>query len=298
MADYVIPSEQELFDKFSKLTEAGLKTNITRKSGQKLYEEGCTKDDLIQILIDITLEQEQEKAREFARVEKEREKEIELARIAAQVVNAPPVQNNAGLQEKFDIRKFMQPFDENNINIKSFITLLENQLKSHDILDMSIWTQSLISLLPGKSADVISRLSIDDAKDYNKVVESLFSRYSISPEVLRQSFRNMRKEKDESYKEFIYRLKEAFLSWLKLAKADTSVDTMVEALLYEQFMTTLNDSVRLFLLDQNPVTLLTLAILQTVSNSREVKLRAKMAYLHQIIIKIDPITLTEIMVKI
>ncbi|CAN7941040.1 unnamed protein product [Ixodes hexagonus] len=58
----------------------------------------------------------------------------------------------------------------------------------------SSWPQRLLTLLPCEAADVVARLSKEDAEDYAKVKASLLRKYRLSTEAFRQCFRNMRKK--------------------------------------------------------------------------------------------------------
>ena len=56
------------------------------------------------------------------------------------------------------------------------------------------WATILSSLLQGKALDVYSRLSSDEATDYDKLSDALLKRYQLTEEGFRQKFRSGKQE--------------------------------------------------------------------------------------------------------
>lgn len=68
------------------------------------------------------------------------------------------------------------------------------------------WPQRLLILLPCEAADVVARLTRQEAEDYNKVKARLLKKYRLSAEAYRQRFREGERGRNESYSEFAYKL--------------------------------------------------------------------------------------------
>lgn len=67
------------------------------------------------------------------------------------------------------------------------------------------WSQRLLIVLPCQAADIIVRISKEDAKDCGKGKSSLLKKkYRLSTEAYRQRFRNSNKWTGEFYPVFAY----------------------------------------------------------------------------------------------
>ena len=65
---------------------------------------------------------------------------------------------------------------------------------------------SLSALLTGKALEVYSRLSVEQASDYEEIKTSLLHRFQLTEEGFRLKFRNTKPEQSERYLQFVDRL--------------------------------------------------------------------------------------------
>ena len=68
------------------------------------------------------------------------------------------------------------------------------------------WAAILHATLTGKGLMVFSELPIDDCSDYTKLKVALLDAYHVVPEVHRSRFRNLNKQGNETYSEFVFTL--------------------------------------------------------------------------------------------
>lgn len=115
------------------------------------------------------------------------------------------------------------------------------------------WPQRLLTVLPCEAADVIARLSREEAEDYERVKAALLRKYRLSKEEFRQRFRKSERKPDESYAEFAYGLKANLVEWLKSEGAYGDHDKVVECVGLEQFYRSLQESVRFWVQDRPEV---------------------------------------------
>ena len=83
-------------------------------------------------------------------------------------------------------------------------------------------------LLSGRALEVYSRLSKDEAMDYDRLKLALLKRYDFTEFEYRRRFRDAKSEVQESPSQFIVRLKNYLTKWVKLAKVEESFDGVVE----------------------------------------------------------------------
>lgn len=118
-------------------------------------------------------------------------------------------------------------------------------------LDESLWSQKLLSVVPGEAAEVLARLSKEDYESYGKVKAALLRKCRLSAEAFRQRFRQA-KGGSESHTEFAYELKSNLKEWLKSAEVYGNHDKVLECIALEQFYRVLPEEVRLWLQDRLP----------------------------------------------
>ncbi|XP_019632372.1 PREDICTED: histone-lysine N-methyltransferase, H3 lysine-79 specific-like, partial [Branchiostoma belcheri] len=66
-----------------------------------------------------------------------------------------------------------------------------------------VWASNLSALLTGKALEVYSRLSNEDAQDYDKVKVALLKRYNLTEDGFRNKFRQNKPDKGESPEQFL-----------------------------------------------------------------------------------------------
>ena len=96
----------------------------------------------------------------------------------------------------------------------------EYLLKFERYADMAKWNRNtwatqLSALLTGKAVEVYTRLSPEEAVDYERLKVALLVKYDFTERGFREKFREARPERHESPSQFIFRLKNYFMKWNK-----------------------------------------------------------------------------------
>lgn len=181
---------------------------------------------------------EAEKAeRELKRLELEKERRKDGGSARAET----PERTCEAVSYRMD--KYMHPY-ETGRDIGLYLGNFERTCERENFA-RGTWTQRLLTLLPCEVAEVIARLSTEDAADYEKVKASLLKRYRLSAEAFRQRFRSSSKGDSEGYPDFAYGLKTNLLEWLKAAGVYKSRDRVVECGCLEQFYQSIPQTVKL-----------------------------------------------------
>ena len=79
------------------------------------------------------------------------------------------------------------------------------------------WATHLSPLLSGRTLDVYSGLSDEQARDYNKLQKALLQRYDFTEQGYRERFRGAKPEGQESPSQFIVKISNYFDKWVELA---------------------------------------------------------------------------------
>ena len=90
--------------------------------------------------------------------------------------------------------------------------------------EKSEWATNLSALLQGKALDVYSRLSVDDAINYDALKTSLLKRFQLTEEGFRGKFRSSKPETGETPRHLSYVLKIIFTDgwiWLRCRESLT-----------------------------------------------------------------------------
>ena len=169
------------------------------------------------------------------------EKEIELAKI-----NADKKKDiSASSEIKAKLPK-LPSFCDGKDNMDAYLKRFERFAKNAK-WPAEEWATNLSTLLQGKALDVYSRLSVDDANDYDKLREALLKRYQLTEEGFRQKFRNSKQEVGETAGQFVIRLNNYLSRWMELGKVPETFNGLRDLLLREQFLSVSHKSLVLFL---------------------------------------------------
>nr|XP_054770320.1 uncharacterized protein LOC129278127 [Lytechinus pictus] len=114
------------------------------------------------------------------------------------------------------------------------------------------WAISLSALLRGKSLDVYSRLSADQAKDYATLKDALLKRFELTADDFRKKFRFSNPEVGETPSQFVVRLSHYLDKWIELSEAQHSYDGIVQLLLMQQVLEKGGQALSLFLKERKP----------------------------------------------
>ncbi|XP_075732859.1 uncharacterized protein LOC142775380 [Rhipicephalus microplus] len=198
-------------------------------------------------------QERQERREERERQLRQKELDIEQLRIEVEMRKMAGVQGVEveGRQNLCDLSKQMQPFKTGQ-DVGLFLVNFERTCEKSK-LGRSTWARNLLSLLPCEAADVIARLPVEDADNYDKVKDSLLKRFRLSPDAFRQRFRNLTKKQGSTYSDFAYELKVNLIEWMKGANAFGNFEMALEEVALEQFFSKLSEPMKLWIQDRTGV---------------------------------------------
>uniref|UniRef100_A0A6B0VBN8 Putative tick transposon n=1 Tax=Ixodes ricinus TaxID=34613 RepID=A0A6B0VBN8_IXORI len=228
--------------------ELGVETSSSMKKSEiinAIRKEDLPEDEIDRMWAKLKAEKEEEATRATLELEKLR-LEVELRKTT--VGSGHQV---AGRHDLYDMTKLIQTYkveQDMGLYLVNFERACEKARFAQDS-----WPRRLLSVLPCEAAEVIARLSADDADDYAKVKSSLLKRYRLSAEAFRQKFRSATKRSDASYAEFAYELRCYLIEWMKGADSYESKEKMLETIALEQFYKTLPESMRTWVQDKTGV---------------------------------------------
>ena len=146
--------------------------------------------------------EEAERQREEAerqRKEAERQRDFEL-RIATLRQDSIITGNSIGKSPK------LPPFACGKDDLHSYLQRFERFAQSNN-WNVENWAVSLSALLTGKALDVYSRLSDEDANNYELLKRALLKRYELTEDGYYKKFKNCKPEEGESPQQFTLELK-------------------------------------------------------------------------------------------
>ena len=111
------------------------------------------------------------------------------------------------------------------------------------------WATQLSALLRGEALGVYSRLSQEDALDYERLKAALLERYDYTEKGYRQRFREAKPEDAENPNQFIVRLRNYFTQWVKLSDVESSFEGVVELMVKEQFLNSCSKELSVHLME-------------------------------------------------
>ena len=142
-------------------------------------------------------------------------------------------------------------FDEGKDDLDAYLQRFERYATSQK-WKVENWATNLSALLRGKALDVYSRLSVEDAADYQCLKKALLKRFRMTEEGFRSKFRSAKPESGETPSQFSVRLENYFTRWLDLAGTEKTFDGVKDILLREQFINSCSRELALFLRERQP----------------------------------------------
>ena len=137
-------------------------------------------------------------------------------------------------------------FNEGRDNMGSYLKRYE-RFATNAKWPKEEWATNLSSLLQGKALDVYSRLSSEEATDYDKLSDALLKRYQLTEEDFRKKFRSSKQDIGETAGQFVVRLSNYLSRWMELGKVTENYDGLRDLILREQFLSVSNRNLVLFL---------------------------------------------------
>ena len=103
----------------------------------------------------------------------------------------------------------------------------------------------LPSLLNEKANNIYSRLDIDTCRSYDSVKTEILRGFRLSPTAYLQKFRTMKRFCEDSYSQFLHKLKDVQNYYLE-SKQITKLQSLFDGMLLEQFSSELPGEVGFF----------------------------------------------------
>ena len=240
-ADRIVRAEKKEADRIAR-EEKREADRLEREERAKAREAKMAELDLI----------EKDKVREYelAKYEKEvevqlLEKKVELEKVHVMATVDASKDSIKHIDVKAKIPK-LPPFNERSDNMDAYLKRFERFAENAGWAKEN-WATNLSALVQGKALDVYSRLSPDDALNYDKLKDALLKRIQLTEEGFRAKFRNSKPETGETPPQFVSRLEKYLHRWMDLAKADENYDGLKDLILREQFMQASSKNLQIFL---------------------------------------------------
>ena len=137
-------------------------------------------------------------------------------------------------------------FHDDKDDLDAYIERFERFATTHHWPKES-WASSLSALITGKALEVYSRMSPDEADDFDVLKKALLDRYHLNAEGFRMKLRESIADEGESPTQFITRLENYLNKWIELTKIPKTFAGMVQLILTEQFISTCSNDLATFL---------------------------------------------------
>ena len=189
---------------------------------------------------------EEERMRlEAAATQKELEVDVQKARIKAGEDVDSRRSNTSGNGVSAKVPR-LPVFHDDKDDLDAYIERFERFTTTHHWPRES-WASSLSALITDKAFKVYSRLSADEADDFDVLKKALLDRYHLNAEGFRMKLRDSIADEGESPAQFITRLENYLNKWIELTKIPKPFAGMVQLLLTEQFISTCGNDLATFL---------------------------------------------------
>ena len=143
------------------------------------------------------------------------------------------------------------PFYEDKDDMDAYLQRFERYANSMG-WKKEVWALNLGALLKGKALEVYSRLSFEEAGNYDILKDALLKCYQLSEQGFRINFRTAVPCVGETPSQFICRLDNLLTRWIELAKTEKTFPGLKDLLLREQFINSCNKDAAIFLKERKP----------------------------------------------
>ena len=186
----------------------------------------------------------EEQARQREEQARQREHELQLVNAQNQTTNQPN-HNNETNRNTSKIPKIPAFSDDKDL-IDSYLQRFERFAEINK-WEREEWAVYLSALLTGKALEVYSRLSDDDAMNYQTLKNALLKRYNLTENGYRQKFRTCKAQMDESIDEFATRMKTYLEKWIELSDSEKTYEGIRDLILKEQILDACPSSLKIHL---------------------------------------------------
>ncbi|KAJ8030959.1 hypothetical protein HOLleu_27522 [Holothuria leucospilota] len=193
---------------------------------------------------------ERQKEHEHQKELKELELEIEEKRAQRQLEQTTHGDSSLSSAYK-QIRPKLPHFNDGKDDMDAYLRRFERFAQIAG-WDQSEWAGMISTLLTGRALEVYSRLPLEQATSYEKLKEALLHKYQLTAEGFRVKFRSSKREKGETYSQYIDRLKQYLLRWVQLSKTKEEFKDVVDLFLREQVIVSSSKDLAIFLKEREP----------------------------------------------
>lgn len=192
---------------------------------------------------------------EYERQERERERRFEMRKLeleSSRLSSTGPAQTQPASFRVDAAVKLIPKFTEHDV--ETFLISFE-KIAEINAFPLDKYAAVLQAHLTGKALKVFTELSVEECRDYPTLKAALLDAYSVVPNVYRKRFRGLTKSHSETYSEFAFRLTTQFTRWLESEGTYSDVTLLRDLIQREQFNSSVDTDLRLWLIDQKPKTL-------------------------------------------
>ena len=109
-------------------------------------------------------------------------------------------------------KKINIPYFKSEDDIENYLSRFETLAHSKNLTDTEMASQ-LFAHLTGKALDVCTKIPNEDKRSYKAMKKALLNRYGLTPDEYRKKFREAKLQLDETFKEFVQRLRTYIHRW-------------------------------------------------------------------------------------
>ncbi|XP_063590436.1 uncharacterized protein LOC134767369 [Penaeus indicus] len=145
-------------------------------------------------------------------------------------------------------------FNDKCDNIDAYLQRFERFARNADWSE-EVWAISLASLLQGKALDIYHQLTPSEANNFELVKSALLKGFDCTAEGFRTKFRNCNFFTGETAKQLIARMTKLFERWTEMAECEKEYEVLKELIIREQFLSSCDRNLSLFLKERSLRTL-------------------------------------------
>ena len=151
-----------------------------------------------------------------------------------------------------DYKLILNPLEETD-DVETFLYHYERICQLHGWSEQKMVVR-IPPLLTGKAQRAYLKLTPAESLSYETIKKAILEEYQLSAEHYRSEFRNVTKEKDETFKQFIHRQRLLLNRWLDASNTKRDFESLFELILTEQFLSVLTPRLHFQVVIKKPET--------------------------------------------
>ena len=182
-------------------------------------------------------------------LEDEHNREMDILKLKVQIAEKASSESNS--QHFMSSKPKLPKFDEDKDDMDLYLARFERFARTLK-WKRDEWAMCLSTLLTGKGLQVYASMPDSDADGYDRLKVALLKQYRLTEERFRRKFREERSDVGETVFQFIARIRRYFERWIELAGADKTYESLKDFMIQEQYMSTCNRELLIFLKERVP----------------------------------------------